>query len=117
MALGKLVEGGVIDPKQIVEIGLLNKLDMCYDYDEYERAQRAAASDPKEYKKLLEDLEWKEKREEVFDVRGRECEDCGATKYLEVHHTYYVLDGRDPWDYPVNDFRVLCRKCHEERQA
>jgi hypothetical protein len=105
---------GEFDAKDIVEIRPMNKLDNYYDNDEYERAQRAAASDPKEYKKLIRGSpEWEGKREEVFEVRGRECEECGATKYLQVHHRYYILDGRDPWDYEMDAFIVLCRKCHK----
>ena len=112
-----LVDDGKIDPKQIVEIALLNKLDQYYDYREYERAEhereRAAFFDPKEYKKLLQTPEWKEKSKEIIAERGGACEECGDTKYLQAHHRRYDL-GRDPWDYSVKEFKVLCRECHSE---
>ncbi len=101
------------DPNDFLEICRLNKLETYYDDDEYEQARRAAASDPKQYKRLTHHHEWKEKTEEVFEVRGRECEGCGTTTYLQVHHRYYILDGRDPWDYEMSAFKVLCRRCHK----
>jgi len=32
---------------------------------------------------------------------------------LQLHHKYYINDGRKAWEYDDDCFQVLCRKCHE----
>ena len=65
------------------------------------------------YSSLLRRKEWKEKRKEIFKLKGKACSKCGATKHLQVHHLYYQ-DGKKPWEYPNDALVVLCKKCHEE---
>jgi hypothetical protein len=66
-----------------------------------------------EYEKLLSRKEWKDFRKNVFEVRGKKCEMCGAEKHLQVHHPRYV-EGKLPWDYSVHDVVVLCGRCHKK---
>ena len=64
------------------------------------------------YNRLLEDERWKEFRLKVLSERGNKCECCGGTHILQIHHTFYI-SGKMPWEYDINDMRVLCRTCHQ----
>lgn len=64
------------------------------------------------YKHLLKDKRWKEFRMKVMSERGNNCECCGGTHILQIHHTFYI-SGKMPWEYDINDMRVLCKKCHQ----
>ncbi|MEZ5044434.1 MAG: hypothetical protein R2828_31360 [Saprospiraceae bacterium] len=66
------------------------------------------------YKEVLRDDRWKEKREKVLQRAENKCEECGTHERLEVHHTFYKY-GYEPWQYPLDSLKCLCRKCHEER--
>ena len=65
------------------------------------------------YNRLLEDERWKEFRLKVMSERGNKCECCGGTDILQIHHTFYI-SGKMPWEYDINDMRVLCRTCHQK---
>ena len=65
------------------------------------------------YNRLLEDKRWKEFRLKVLSERGDKCECCGGTDILQIHHTFYII-GKMPWEYDINDMRVLCRTCHQK---
>ena len=58
-------------------------------------------------------MSWQEKRQEVIDANGDECEVCGCSVNLNVHHESYRNYGNEDLD----DLVVLCRKCHEERHG
>lgn len=46
---------------------------------------------------------------------GHRCEDCGRTGYpLDAHHCWYRR-GFEPWQYPLDALRCLCRPCHKVR--
>lgn len=64
------------------------------------------------YNRLLEDKRWKEFRLKVMSERGNKCECCGETHILQIHHTFYI-SGKMPWEYNIDDMRVLCKKCHQ----
>jgi len=64
------------------------------------------------YHKQLEDVRWKEYREKVLDIRGRQCEICGNKHYLQIHHLKYE-QGIYAWEYSIDDVIVLCCKCHK----
>ena len=64
------------------------------------------------YNRLLEDKRWKEFRLKVMSERGSRCECCGGTHILQIHHTFYI-SGKMPWEYNIDDMRVLCKKCHQ----
>ena len=66
-----------------------------------------------EYSDQLNDTRWKYFRNFVFAVRGKECEMCGSTKFLQVHHLSYI-SGRKAWEYTCNDVIVVCGKCHKK---
>lgn len=67
----------------------------------------------KYYEHLLKDERWKEFRLKVMSERGSKCECCGGTDILQIHHTFYV-SGKMPWEYDIDDMRVLCRTCHQK---
>ena len=64
-----------------------------------------------EYAKKLSHPKWRAKREEVFDHYGRKCSVCGSVRDLIVHHKSYK-NGHEPWDYPIENFQVLCDRDH-----
>lgn len=64
------------------------------------------------YEEQLEQPEWKEKRQRVIDHYWGYCFKCGSSKNLEVHHRYYINDGRMAWEYPMSALIPLCRDCH-----
>ena len=74
----------------------------------YEKRKRQ-----KHYEHLLKDERWKLFRLRVMSERGCSCEYCGSTETIQIHHTKYVK-GRLPWEYDINDMRVLCRTCHQK---
>jgi len=55
--------------------------------------------------------EWKTFRNRTIEQRGTKCQNCSATRNLQVHHRYY-LPGRRVWEYGLEDLLVLCRLCH-----
>lgn len=66
------------------------------------------------YRAKLCHPKWFEKREEVFRTYGKKCNRCSSTKWLNVHHKSY--EGfKDPWDYPISNFDVLCDICHAKK--
>lgn len=70
-------------------------------------------NDRPSYRKQLRDERWLECRKKVFDKYGEVCAMCGATSMLQVHHMNYIKD-RLAWEYPLEDFMVLCEKCHKK---
>jgi hypothetical protein len=67
------------------------------------------------YAEKLKSPQWATFREEVFDHYGRQCETCGedTSGPTQVHHRRYIW-GREPWEYDMEDCRVLCATCHHE---
>ena len=70
-------------------------------------------SQKKTYKEQLRHPKWQRRRLEVMSRDGFRCTECGDEETeLHVHHKSYVW-GRDPWDYPLDNFATLCSRCHE----
>ena len=87
---------------------LLRRSFSAQEIKEIERRKRKEY-----YNRLLEDKRWKEFRLKVLSERGNKCECCGGTDVLQIHHTFYI-GGKMPWEYDINDMRVLCRTCHQK---
>ena len=86
---------------------LLRRSFTAQEIKEIERRKRKEY-----YNRLLEDKRWKEFRLKVLSERGNKCECCGGTDVLQIHHTFYIR-GKMPWEYEINDMRVLCKRCHQ----
>ena len=71
-----------------------------------------------EYAEYLAHPSWASKREELFRTLGKRCSrfGCGASTNLHIHHKTYTL-GKLPWEYPAENFEVLCEKHHSEAHA
>jgi hypothetical protein len=68
------------------------------------------------YADLLKDRRWQQKRLEVLDSAGWECQNCGSTDnavQLHVHHKKYRR-GAKPWEYELVELQALCEPCHEK---
>ena len=70
----------------------------------------------KSYEELLKDPRWQKTRLEVLQRANWQCEYCGDEKTeLHVHHTFY--DGRNPWTYPNDSLKCLCKNCHNSEHS
>ena len=70
------------------------------------------------YDDLLRTEEWKEKRNHILMRDGCQCQWCGSTTNLNVHHKYYLQYPNHrkvkPWNYPDDALITLCRDCHKK---
>lgn len=66
------------------------------------------------YSALLKTKYWKKKRAIILKLDKNTCVNCGAKKYLQVHHRYY-LPGRLPWEYTNSALVTLCKTCHTKQ--
>jgi hypothetical protein len=69
-----------------------------------------------DYSTYLNHALWRKKRDEVFSKLGRTCSKCSSDINLEIHHKTYSLD-KMPWEYPLENFVVLCEKCHKNHHG
>lgn len=60
------------------------------------------------YKKYIKSKKWKQKRQDLIDKIGYECEQCGHNHKLHVHHKTYERLGNELLD----DLQLLCWRCH-----
>lgn len=66
----------------------------------------------KQYQEALKDPRWNVVRIAVLNRDKITCTNCGGKdKILHVHHKRYI-DGRMPWQYPLNFLTTLCGDCH-----
>jgi hypothetical protein len=91
---------------------LLEWLRRCRDgYDTKPRNMEPppAVSLVDEYAAYINSAPWKAKRRAAILKAGRQCEQCGNSHRLEVHHlTYERFKNEAP-----EDLVVLCRECHQ----
>jgi len=66
------------------------------------------------YSEKLKDARWIRKRNLILEKAEFKCQDCGAQNKLEVHHCYYLY-GFEPWGFPFDSLRCLCKNCHKRR--
>jgi len=65
------------------------------------------------YAEKLRHPKWQKKRLEILERDGFKCCVCDKTdEQLHVHHKIYE-QGKEPWDYPNENFETLCIFCHE----
>lgn len=93
-----------------IELGHSWNLGFYKDEDEVENVSSTHQS----YSEKLKDKRWQEKRKYVIDRANNQCEDCDSKLNLEIHHCYYLY-GYEPWEYPYDALRCLCRECHKKR--
>ncbi len=60
------------------------------------------------YKEYLLSDEWAAIRNDLYTVRGRNCERCGSDKNLQVHHKNY----KNIFHEEPSDLEILCNGCH-----
>jgi len=65
-----------------------------------------------DYDKLIKHNSWRRKRKEILVRDNNTCNQCGATKFLHVHHSYYYKEHIAPWLYPNDCLVTLCVSCH-----
>jgi 5-methylcytosine-specific restriction endonuclease McrA len=66
-----------------------------------------------DYKKYLKSASWRLKKQELFNIVGRNCEKCGSKKNIEVHHLHY----KNIFKEKIEDLKVLCDKCHKKEHG
>jgi len=62
------------------------------------------------WKKIFRRL-WDKAKRKAFKKYGRKCDVCGATKKLEVHHTF-DKEHHKTKQFTVKWLRILCASCH-----
>ena len=117
---GHLVNSGWIERKNCYGVLKFRLLFQVTDVDKFYREKKkkrmqykqSTSTDRRaEYRELLLDKRWKEKRQHILDTKGHVCSMCGATEQLQVHHLRY-LPNHKHWEYDDKDLVVLCKKCH-----
>jgi len=67
-----------------------------------------------DYLNYLQSNEWLNKRNELFALRGRICEECNkdlTNDRADVHHITY----KSLFNERLDDLQVLCRCCHNKK--
>ena len=62
------------------------------------------------YNEFMQSEEWRDLRTVMLDIYNHQCDVCGATEDLHVHHLTYERFGGDE---RTTDLQVLCKTCHE----
>ena len=65
-----------------------------------------------DYRAYLASGYWREKRKEFLEEVNYECEECGETEGLQVHHLNYDCIGEEEKE----DVLVLCKECHKDKE-
>ena len=66
-----------------------------------------------QYKALLLDKRWIEKRDSILRRDNFSCRICSSSMDLNVHHSKYS-EGKRPWEYDDIDLITLCSRCHRK---
>ena len=64
----------------------------------------------RDYWRYLQSKQWQDTRKAVLYRDHYKCRNCGATRYLTVHHKTYSRFGHER----LSDLITLCRRCHRE---
>lgn len=83
----------------------------CLDCEKKEMtqiSQRLNRQD--EYKDYLNSDHWKNTRDAALTRAGNQCQNCGETRGLQVHHKTYARRGKEK----PGDLQVLCDHCHQK---
>ena len=66
------------------------------------------------YQFFLGSDEWKAIRDNLFILRGKQCERCRSTYNIQVHHLNY----NKPWGQEEpEDLEILCETCHKKEHG
>jgi 5-methylcytosine-specific restriction endonuclease McrA len=65
----------------------------------------------RQYRRYLDSDEWKERRDKILWRDNYECQKCGSTVRLQVHHLEYADKFGDE---PDDALLTLCRNCHRQ---
>jgi len=66
-----------------------------------------------EYSRKLQHPDWQKKKYEIYERDKFTCRKClSIDKQLVAHHLKYEF-GKEPWDYPNEFFKTLCKDDHE----
>ncbi|MBT9148468.1 MAG: hypothetical protein DDT32_02242 [Syntrophomonadaceae bacterium] len=64
------------------------------------------------YLEKLRDPRWQKKRLEILERDNWTCQLCADIRTtLHVHHFTYI-PGKEPWEYPAENYITLCEDCH-----
>jgi hypothetical protein len=80
---------------------------------EYARRQADFA---KPYRERLLDPRWQRLKNDALMKADYTCQECESKdRTLHVHHLWYRKNTL-PWEYELDELRVLCDKCHEDAE-
>jgi len=79
------------------------------DKDEYTNTDELNMYMRKDEKySYMQSKAWKTLRKQRLDIANNQCEHCGNTSNLNLHHQTYLRLGTEH----INDMRILCSSCH-----
>jgi GTP cyclohydrolase I len=58
--------------------------------------------------------EWNNYRKKALQYYGEECQRCGSTKNLIVHHIDFLNDNSKFGNHNIENLMVLCKSCHSK---
>jgi hypothetical protein len=62
-----------------------------------------------EYYGYINSKAWRARRKQYFERHGEQCEVCGSTDRVQLHHKNYISLGREK----DRDLQALCEGCHQ----
>lgn len=98
----------------VESFGYICELGHAWNMGFYKDEIEHESPDGKTYQEKLRDSRWQEKRKYILERADNKCEDCNSLVKLEIHHCYYIY-GHEPWEYPFDALRCLCKECHKKR--
>lgn len=73
---------------------------------------KSGGKNKSKYHQYLHSEKWENIKNTLFNIRGKNCEKCTNTKYLQVHHlTYKHLYNEI---VHLEDLIILCKTCHKK---
>lgn len=83
----------------------------------YSASGKRQSDEPSGYERRHSGTDWEQARREAVAQAGGRCQDCGASRPLEVHHETPVHEHSSPEKAHRQDNLVaLCSGCHNRRE-
>ena len=98
--------------KKLVEIYLSGEHKFLKRGSEYLKKKKKGVkgkSRKQIYKDYLNSKEWAQIKIDLYQTGGKQCEHCGSTNRIEVHHLHYD----NVFNEEPEDLVLLCRQCHQ----
>jgi 5-methylcytosine-specific restriction endonuclease McrA len=84
-------------------------------YADWQRVHSTGPANPnyREHSTARQSSEWERNRLAALDRDGHQCQMCGSTVMLHVHHRKH-WNPEDPQTHAVGNLVTLCAACHKQ---